>query len=110
MNRGIGMLSMDGRKLLHLVRLFLIAISVGGLLFWMGWIMGKQHYEKMALDALNNNDTVAAVKVLRQWQENSSDAINSPMFFLTCARRFAELGDMEGVKYNLDKMAKLVGK
>lgn len=107
MNRATGTLHMDGKKLLHLIRLFLIACVAGLIFFPMGWYMGKKHYEHQVLTALKGDNNIG--KMLVEWQK-SEDVTDNPVYFLAIAMRFLKAGDMESVKYNLDKIVDILGR
>lgn len=109
MNRGIGMLSMDGKKLLHLIRLFLI-VGVAGLIFFpMGWFMAKKHYEQQVLADVRSGTN--PVPTLKEWQKSVGDSVvKEPMYLTGLALRLNEKKDHEGVKQYLLRLAELLGK
>lgn len=86
-------------------------LLVGGLciiVFFMGWVMSKEHYEKKLHAAMKAKDVQAAAEVCYSWYESGS-AQSQFMYWFSLAWIHAQNGKTEAVKYNLAKAAALIG-
>lgn len=90
--------------------LLLLGSSLAVLIFMMGFIMGKEIYKRKIIAALKDDDTKTAAFTWVEMKGQGIDVTKDPLFFLSMAKSFLKKGDLEGVKFNLDKMVELLGK
>lgn len=91
-------------------RALLLGSVVMGIIFWLGFIMGEGNYKQKVSDAIVSGDTSLAIALCYHAQENKADVANSPLYWAAIAKSMAKRGDMEGVIFNLNKIAELLGK
>lgn len=95
-------------RIFHLVRLLVISATGGCLLFWMGWIMGKEHYQHQIVKALKAGNNHEAISWLVEWQKRGG--LESPVFFATKAIVHLKNGNADAAMHNLNKIIELTEK
>lgn len=94
-------------RLIHLIRLSLVVLLVGAILFLAGLAMEQNHRQQI-FNAIHNGRHVEAVKLLydRQQKGIQPDA----MFYDAKAIIHLNNGNIEAARYNLEKSLELQGK
>jgi len=88
---------------------FLLIGILISLFFWMGLVMGEEHYRQKIVEALKAGNSLAAIQYCVEWQKEK-DVTNRPLFFLAKAIVHAQNGikngcvHCEGVLVNLLKI------
>lgn len=97
-------------KRLHLLRLFILALCLSTLTFVTGWKMGQNNYKQKAVAMLNAGKSHEAVKLLYEWQQRDSAALNDPLFFMVKAMVHIRNGRQEAAAWNMNKAIEVAGR